>query len=264
MIDNLNLPLQVISGVICDSKGNPIIKANRDGSTTPLRPTERDQLLHMVVDSFNEKYAGRTNEGHKKAINESIQILDKVAYKKQRGYVIGQTSDGDYIVQVQGNSYFAKPSEVKVLGAKAKTMEPPFKFDEITQKLLLEQYVRCGIYMGSVPIKTSNCYVKYSEWKSAAINEDINVMADGHPSIMPKERVQVFEDPNEFANPDDYVEGVLIDEESEEAIENVLINAIDYTGSIGDSDGVRIIRGRHTEEARLETAPKALLRTLSV
>lgn len=220
----------------------------------------------MAKEKFREKIVEFKLIEKKKSqsLNESVQVGDKVTYDGKRGYIIGQAQNGDWLVQVQGTSSFVKPSDVKVIGMKAKTMEPPFKFDEKTQKVLFEQFVRCGIFMGNTPVKTSNCYVKYSQWRDAKVNENVNVFSDGELSQMPKEQVKVFEDPNDFANPEDYVEGVIVDEGTGDAIENVLINAIDYSGTIGDADGVRVIRAPESPDPQLETLPKVLLRTLSV
>ena len=219
----------------------------------------------------NEQFRKKTIEfkvieKKKKAqsLNESAQIGNKVVYKGQRGYIIGQAQNGDWLVQVQGTSNFVSPKDVKVVGIKVKTMELPYKFDEKTQKLLFEQYVRCGIYMGNTPIKIQNCYVKYSQWRDAKLEENINVFSDGQLNQMPKEQVRVFDDPNDFANPENYIEGAIIDEKSGNVIENILINAIDYSGTVGDADPVRIIKNPESEEPKLETLPKALLRTLSV
>lgn len=197
-------------------------------------------------------------------LNESAQIGDKVIYDGKRGYIIGQATNGDLLVQIQGSSEFVSPKKVKVVGMKAKVMEPPIKFDEKTQKVLFEQFVRCGIFMRNTPVKLNNCYVRYSQWKNAGLQENVNVISDGELNILPKENVKILEDPNQFANPDDYVEGVVVDQTTGDAIENILINAIDYTSAIGDADPVKIIRGPESESPQLETMPKSLLRTLSV
>ena len=199
-----------------------------------------------------------------KALNENAQVGDKVVYDGQRGYIIGQAQNGDWLVQVQGTSQFVSPKDVKVMGVKAKTMELPYKFDEKTQKVLFEQFVKCGIFMGNTPIRTTNCFVKYSQWRDANMNENVNVMADGELNIMPKENVRVFEDPNDFANPADYVDGVEIDEASGDAISNILVNAIDYTQGLGDADPIRVIRNPESQDPQLDTLPKAKVRTLAV
>jgi len=198
------------------------------------------------------------------SLNENAQIGDKVIYDGNRGYIIGQAQNGDWLVQVQGSSNFVNPKDVKVVGVKAKTMELPYKFDEKTQKVLFEQFVRCGIFMGNTPVKTNNCYVKYSQWRDAQMNENVNVISDGELNMMPKENVRVFEDPNDFANPEDYVDGAEIDPNTNDVISNILVNAIDYSKAIGDADPVKIIRGPESQNPQLDILPRALVRTLSV
>lgn len=198
------------------------------------------------------------------SLNENAQVGDKVIYDGKRGYIIGQAQNGDWLVQVQGSANFVNPKDVKVVGIKAKTMELPYKFDEKTQKVLFEQFVRCGIFMGNTPVKTNNCYVKYSQWRDAKLNENVNVISDGELNMMPKENVRVFEDPNNFANPEDYVDGVEIDPNTDDAVANILVNAIDYSKAIGDADPVKVIRGPESPDPQLDTLPRALVRTLSV
>jgi hypothetical protein len=220
----------------------------------------------MANEKFREKILEFKVIEKKKAqkLNESVQVGDKVTYDGKKGFVIGQANNGDWLVQVQGSSDFVNPKKVKLVGLKAKTMELPFKFDEKTQKVLFEQFVKCGIFMGNTPIKLNNCYVKYSQWRDARIDENVNVISDGQLNILPKQNVKVLEDPNNFANPEDYVEGVVVDSASGEATANVLINAIDYVRAVGDSDPVKIIRGPESPNPQLETLPRSLLRTLSV
>lgn len=216
-----------------------------------------DQELDFIWNTVNKL------DESVKPLNEA-QIGDTVMYDKQKGSVIGQTGDGDLIVQVQYSTHKANPKDVKVLGAKVETLKPPFKFSKETQKLLFEQFVKCGIYMNNVPIKTSDCYVMYSDWQNAKLEEQINVIVEGQNNLLPKAQIKVFEDANEFANLDNYIEGVEIDEVTEEPISSVRINVIDYTDAIGDAEPVRIIRGGDGEEPTVDTVPKATLRTLSV
>ena len=46
-------PLQYISGQICDCNGNTIALMNRESGTTPLAPSERDDLAKEFVNLFN-------------------------------------------------------------------------------------------------------------------------------------------------------------------------------------------------------------------
>jgi len=196
-------------------------------------------------------------------LNEA-QIGDKVLLGKERGYLIGQTSDGQWIVQIQGSTKFAKDKELKVLAGLAQNaaVKPHMNFDEKTQKLLFEQYVKCGIFYKMVPIKTQGCYVKYSDYLKEGSN--VNVLIEGVLNIVPKDQVQVMENPQDFANPQDYVEGVEINPETQEAIANIMVHAGDYSSSIGDAEAVRIIRGIDGDNPVFGTLSKQQIKTLSV
>lgn len=223
----------------------------------------RYKLSDRTIDIASDDSISFVDENKKeKKLNEA-QIGDTVMFNKQKGYVIGQIG-GNLLVQVQGSSELVDPSKVKVMGAKVKTLKPPFKFSKETQKLLFEQYVKCGIYVGQAAVKTSDCYVRYSDWAEASDNDQINIVVEGQLTLLPKVQIKIFENTNDFANLDNYVEGVVVDEVTEEAIENVRINVVDYTEGIGDADPVRIIRGGDDENPVTDTVPKATLRTLSV
>lgn len=196
-------------------------------------------------------------------LNEA-QIGDKVLLGKERGFLIGQTSDGQWIVQIQGSTKFAKDKDLKILRGTVQNNapKPPIRFDEKTQKVLFEQFVKCGIFYKNVPIRTNGCYVRYSDYMKST--EGVNVLIEGVLNIMPKDQVRVLEDPNNFANPQDYVEAVQINVNTGEAVANILAHAGDYTSIIGDSDPIRIIRGIETENPSFETIAKSQVRTLAV
>jgi hypothetical protein len=225
------------------------------------------QLNHATTIKFYSRFdgslEGTVNLRITESLNESFpNITDTVMYKNQKASITGQLANGDFIIQKysDGSTEYAKPSEVKLVGVKVETMKPPFKFDEKTQKLLFEQYVKCGIYMGKVPVKLDNCYVKYSEWANTPTDKLLNVLVEGELSMLPKEQINVLEDPNDFANPSNYIQGVVIDTNGT-ALQNVLINAIDYTQSVGEADMIRVL---NTETNELTTYPKGALKTLAV
>jgi hypothetical protein len=199
------------------------------------------------------------------SLNEEFQPLDKVKYKNQKGFITGEF-EGKFIVMIQGNTYMVDPKYLKEYNKKAELIVTPhMKFDDKTQKLLFEQYVRCGIYHGNMPIKMNDCFVRYDHWEHATPDQQIKVLVEGNNTFMPKSQVKILEDLNDFANPDNYVPGVIIDETTEEALEKVLINAIDYTNAIGDADEVQIIRQEDPNGSQeIQSLPKSCLRTLSV
>jgi len=239
---------------------------------------ELNFLLNQAIDTEDWKKAEEISKYMKESMNnkkkkrliESAQIGNTVMFDKQKGYVIGQTNNGDLIIQVQGSSHIANPNDVKVLGAKVETLvKPPFKFDKLTlqnltTKALFEQFVKCGIFMGSVPIKMNDCYIKYNEWIEASDDKPVNVLVEGSIALLPKSQIRILEDVNDFANLENYVDGVEIDEASGEATSNIKINAADYTEAIGDADPVRIIRGGESQTPTVDTVPRATVRTLAI
>ncbi len=209
--------------------------------------------------SLNESYSS-----FDQFLTEYFQIEDTVRLNKQKGFIIGQI-EGKNIVMVQGNTYLVDDKELTEYRKRMDlTTLPHMKFDEETQKVLFEQYVRCGIYMGNVPVKLSDCFVKYSSWEKAQADQQVKVLIEGNTSFIKKSQIRLFEDLNDFANPDDYVPGVIVDENTEDALENVLINAIDYTNAIGDADSVKVIRKTPAGTQEMQTMPKVSLKTLSV
>jgi len=228
---------------------------------TEKKPMKVFLKKKKVDESVVEKKKSNT-----KKLNE-CQVGDDVLLNGQKGNITGKMSDGDYIVQVQYATHKVNPSKIKVTktltGESAAKAKPQFKFDEKTQKVLFEQYVKCGIYVKNTPVKINDCYVKFSDYNNASDDQIINVIVENSKSYMPKSQVRIFENINDFANQDDYVEGVLIDENTGEALENVLINAIDYTNAIGDADLVRTIIDIKGEK-EMQSYPVAMLKTLSV
>jgi len=227
-----------------------------DGEAKPVDKSKKKLFLKKskVQESFHINL--------KKKINEAINVGDSVMYKNQKGYITGEM-DGKFIVQVQGSSHRAAPTELTLTNKKPDAMDVPFKFDKKTLKALREQYVKCGIYMNSVPVKLNECFVNYSDWDNSRDDQFVNVIIEGRTSVMSKTNVRILEDINDFANPDNYIPGVIIDEATQEVTENVLINAIDYTQAIGDTASVRIIR-REGDDQVSDTLPLAQLKTLSV
>jgi len=249
---------------------------NRQKTYQDMGQNELNYQLNLALDSKDYKKAEEISKYMKESmsriiknhLNEGIQIGDVVTLDKQKGYIIGEIN-GNLIVQVQGSSHIVKPNEVKEREEKDKTMQVPYKFDKVTlqnltTKALFEQFVKCGIFMGTIPVKMNDCYIKYSDWNNAPADTNVNVLVEGSLTILPKSQIKLLEDVNNFANLDNYVEGVEIDEASGEAISNVQVNVLDYTQANGDADPVRIVRFSENGESTVDTVPKATVRTLSV
>ena len=209
------------------------------------------------------KYTKKMELNESEKLNEEIQIGDTVILDKEKGYVIGQV-EGKLLIQVQGSTHLVKPEELKETNKPPEIItQPHMKFDKKTQALLFEQYIKCGIYMGNVPVKMNDCYVRYSDWNEANEEQFINVLIEGFSQLMSKRQIKILQDINEIANQDNFVPGVIIDENTEDVVENILINAIDYTEAVGDADPIRVIvEGPQGQE--FQSLPKSRVRTLSV
>jgi hypothetical protein len=260
---------------IKDKKGqvNFILKNKKNCKHTKEELMKMDakkiESMYKAVEKEMGITESRNVKKKSKNLNENAQIGDTVMFDKNKGYVIGQTNNGDLLVQVQYSTHQVQPGKVKVVGKKqVETTKPPYKFDKetlqnLTTKSLFEQYVKCGIYMGNTPVKLNDCFVKFNEWNDAENESPVNVLVEGRTSILPKDQIRILENINDFANPDNFVEGVLIDEVTGEAVENVLINVTDYTQAVGDTDEVRIVRSVDGDQ-EVTSVPAALLKTLSV
>lgn len=228
-----------------------------------IKSSEEKGDIDTVINKIIE-----TGKIDKKSINESLneyhQLLDKVKYNQERGFIIGEI-EGKMIVQVQGNTYLVDPNDLQEYHKKPDlTVKPPMKFDEETLALLFEQYVKCGVYHGNVPIRLNDCYVKYNQWEKAEPNQQIKILIEGNSTFIPKSQVKILENINDFANEENYIPGVLVDEATEEALQNILLNAIDFSNAIGDADPVRIIIETPEGEKELQTVPVSAVRTMSV
>lgn len=67
---NISLPFIYQFGVITDSTGQTILKANREAGTTPLPPYQRDAMLQLVVELLNESFEN----------GKAQEILTKLGY----------------------------------------------------------------------------------------------------------------------------------------------------------------------------------------
>ncbi len=205
-----------------------------------------DIMEPRISNSLNEAFASSNGApGKETPKKEYIQLLDVVSYDKQKAFVVGQLSCGDFIIELSknGQTIQVKESELKLLVGKAPGNIQQFKFDKETQKVLFEQLIKCGIFMNNVPIKTNNCFVQYSDWLDAKDNENINVIIEGTVNLFPKSHIQLFEDVNDFANVNDLIPGTIPDYENSlgGGRRKVWVKLDSKQNSIGGADEIFVI-----------------------
>ena len=255
------------------------IENNSENNSAVVDFEESDEEVEesYIEEKFNKKYQQPKPEKKsmkvfirkKKSdtINESLNVYDSVNIQgKGKGKVVGVHANGDIIITTgDGSTIVTKPQKVtKIVKQKIDSPISVLKFDSKTLKALYEQAVRCGVYMNNVPVKTHNCYVNYAEYKAASDNDNVNVLIEGEKTLLNKSCVRVFESEDEFANPSDYVEGVLINPETGEAVKNVLINAPQYTSSYGEADEINILVDDENNQRQLMKVAKGLLKTTAI
>jgi hypothetical protein len=88
-------------------------------------------------------------------------------------------------------------------------------------------------------IETTNCFVNYSSWNKAQLDENVSIIIDNNTCIYPKNQIKIHENINDFANPNNYAKGKILG-----LNETVLYNITDYNNSIGygTSTQIRIIK----------------------
>ena len=224
----------------------------------------KQSIEESIEESIDEAFDANFDENGL-ILNESATLLSKVKYKGKTGYVNAEMHDGKLVVQVQGDTFLVDPKDLKEMHPREdKVLKAPIKFDDQTQKVLFEQYVRCGIFYNSVPVKTTDCFVRYNQYEATPEDGQVKILVEGTATFMPKSQVVILENINEFASEENYIPGVIIDEATEEVLENILLNAIDYSQAIGDADNVRIIKFAPNGDQEMQNAPKSMIRTLSV
>ena len=82
-------------------------------------------------------------------------------------------------------------------------------------------------------------------------------------SLLPKGSIPSAYEYNPYLFIDKNGDGI-IDEATEQVIENILVNAIDYTNAVGDADAIKIIKQTPSGEQEFQSAPKSMVRTLAV
>ncbi|MGL5691323.1 MAG: hypothetical protein ACRDD8_10980 [Bacteroidales bacterium] len=194
-----------------DAESNNSEEGDLSPSSENDESDDEPKKKKLVVDKDIEESVQKTHKGD---LNES-ELCSKVKYGNgtETGFVIGQDRDFNFIVlKRNGSTTVVKRVDVvdsNVLGNSLadKTM----KFDKVSQKLLMEQLVKCGIYhAGVVPVKTSGCLVKLSEWYDADSNKEIKVLVEGRETYISKSNIKLHEEINSLASIDNYKEAIVV------------------------------------------------------
>lgn len=230
------------SDSISDEGSEMEVSSEDEGEPTKKKMTVKKDVEESYKGGLNECKYKRFNL--KRKLNESAapRLNDKVTVRGRKGYITGQDLGGKYIVLMEnGSTLTVDPSKtVLVDGGKRQNnlSDKLIKFNEKTQQVLMEQFVKCGIFYNNVPLRTSNCTVKFNEWCNAANDGYVSVLVEGRQELLMKQNVRIFEDVNSFANLSNYTPGKVMNENE---LVDALINILDMQNVIGDTSPVRVV-----------------------
>ena len=231
-----------------------------------FKPKKKNESVETKVE---EKPLNESEEAPKveqpTAVAKQPNVLDWVFIEGgQKGQIIAKLPmSGNFIVNVNGHTIEASPKSVTMVEEKPDTLPCPYRFDPVTLKALFEQYVHCGMFINENQITPNNTFVKYSDFINAKDNEDITIVIDGQKTVANKKYIRVTENVNEFANVNEYVQGVEVTESGAE-LRNILFNITDYTHAAGTTTPVRVLVTDENNEQTLIYLPAGSIKPVEM
>lgn len=172
-----------------------------------------------------------------KPLNESTAngiakptVLDYVKCNDgNKGQIICQQMDGNFIVNVAGHTRIYSPNQVEPINQRLDLVDTPFKYDEATLAGVYESYVNCGMFVNGIQVTPNDCHVKLLEYMTATDNNEINIIIEGESAKAQKRYIRILEDLNDVLDLANYAPGVMthIVEGVEQKVD-VLVNVPDY------------------------------------
>ena len=262
-----------------DETSNEEVETKETAETTEETSSEESKKEEPKKKKFKFKPNKHKNESvevkaNAKHLNEEADpkvalkqpnILDWVYIEGgQKGQIIGKLPMSDnFIVNVNGHTIEASPKSVKMVTEKPDTLPAPYKFDPTTLKALFEQFVHCGMFINENQITPNNTFVKYSDFINAKNDEDITIVIDGQRTVANKKYIRIMEEVNDFANVNEYVEGVEI-AGSGATLRNILFNISDYSKAAGSSAPVRVLVTDENNEQSLIYLPAGSIKPVEM
>lgn len=121
------------------------------------------------------------------ALNENeVEVTDEVKYKNKNGNVVSKLSNGDIIVNFDGETDIMKPKSIKVV-----TNETP-KDTLNSNDACSTNESYCGIFLNGVRISPANCVTNKEAFKNAKDDDLINIVVEGVASEIKKQYVKLL------------------------------------------------------------------------
>lgn len=216
------------------------------------------------AEDTNAKPLNESEDASSRVKYAEPNVLDWVSCPAGNGQIIAKLPMSDnFIINVNGRTVEYSKNQVTMLKNRPDTVECPYKYDEKTLKGLFEQMVHCGLYMNNNRLTPNSCFVKYSEYIAAQPEDDVRMVVENEQVFAKKKYIKVTEEVNEFANINDYVEGVEVTSTGE-VLRNVLLNLKDFNSSNGTSDPVRVLVTLEDGSKKLVNLPASSVRPIQM
>ena len=195
------------------------------------KPKKKFKFKATKKESSNESVIEPENKDN--SLNENTAestVLDIVEIPDGRkGQVISQLADGTLIVNVQGHTLPFERKQLKTVNPRPDNLDFPVKFDPLTLKGVVENYVSCGMFLNNVQVTPNDCKVKLLEFITAKPEDEINIIIEGEATKAAKKFIRITENLNDVLDLANYAEGKMsLNIEGTLTESDVLINIKDY------------------------------------
>lgn len=193
------------------------------------KPKKKFKFKATKKESSNES----VKESKENSLNEeaaATTVLDVVEIPDGRkGQVISQLADGTLIVNVQGHTLPFERKQLKAVTPRPDNLDFPVKFDPLTLKGVVENYVSCGMFLNNVQVTPNDCKVKLLEYIVAKPEDEINIIIEGEATKAAKKFIRITENLNDVLDLANYAEGKMtLNIEGRLTESDVLIHIKDY------------------------------------
>ncbi len=209
---------------------------SEEKSETEDKPKKKFKFRSKKKDeSVNTEHTNALNE----SANASVMDCVKLKHNGKKGQIIGQLSDNDVIVHVEGHTLVLPTKEVELLTHKYDTLPPHMKFDPLTLKGVYESYIGCGLFINNMRITPEDCQVKIMEFFSTPDDKEVELVIEGEKTKAIKKYIRLTENVNDVIDIANYAKGKMI--VANESVD-VLIHMNDYNEYRNVNESYKTVR----------------------
>lgn len=159
-------------------------ESNEGGSKPEEKKEEKTSKKFRIKKKNTNESLGVTvydslNEGE-------VEVCDEVKYKNKNGNVVSKLSNGDIIVNFDGETDILKPKSIRVL-------TNDIKKDNLNDnQTTATNEAYCGIFLNGIRISPANCVTDREMFNKAKEEDLINIVVEGVESEIKKQYVKLL------------------------------------------------------------------------